>query len=118
MVKDNEDFRPFLKHKPQEVVDKLVETYPLLKDINPEKRELVVWKESEVILRTILMLKEIEVVALPTHDSIFVQQDNLEIAKRIHLEIAKRILADNYNYTRVGDRWLLILHTGLLEYSE
>jgi hypothetical protein len=73
--------RGFPKY-PTDVQDKILTAYPWLKNFDWDSSEIF-WQESEVMLSTIYKLVEMDIVALPLHDSIIVPINRTAKAREI-----------------------------------
>lgn len=71
------------KHNIAKIVSRLLEVYPQLRSVTDQTAPDLVWKESEAILGTIQELMAMGIPALPTHDSILVTTDAVEMAKEV-----------------------------------
>jgi hypothetical protein len=74
----------------QEVIAAIVRRYSILREITPQDQATIVFKESQAVLATVLALKERNVVALPTHDSILVPLHALDMTRDLLMENYKK----------------------------
>jgi hypothetical protein len=80
----------------RQVRDAVVRAYPLLAELRPDNAQPPIWAklmylESEAVLRTMLVLADINIPSLSVQDSIIVQRDREQRARDILLERYKEV---------------------------